>query len=178
MPGRLNKRLVECQGPSGQNLRIATRSADQTAAKLLAATHDLLVERGGRTASVSDICARAEVNVAMVKYCFGSKDGLLDALLEQALRRLAAELEGLAEAHLPPETALRRHVAQVVRNYVRYPYVNRLMTERLLSADPAAVDRISNAFALPAGISTRRCWPPGTPTNIGGNWTRRCSSSR
>lgn len=133
-----------------ENRSIATRSADQTAAKLLAATHDLLVERGGQTASVSDICARAEVNVAMVKYCFGSKDGLLDALLEQALRRLAAQLEALARADLPPEAALRHHVSQVVRNYVRYPYVNRLMTERLLAAEPAAVDRISHAFALPA----------------------------
>ena len=141
---------MNVKGAWGRIRAIATRSADQTAAKLLAATHDLLVERGGQTASVSDICARAEVNVAMVKYCFGSKDGLLDALLEQALRRLAAELEGLARADLPPEAALRRHVSQVVRNYVRYPYVNRLMTERLLAADPAAVDRISQAFALPA----------------------------
>lgn len=141
---------MNVKGESGRIRPIATRSAHQTAAKLLAATHDLLVERGGQTASVSDICARAEVNVAMVKYCFGSKDGLLDALLEQVLRQLAAELEGLALADLAPEAALRRHVSQVVRNYVRYPYVNRLMTERLLSADPAAVDRISQAFALPA----------------------------
>lgn len=129
---------------------MATRGADQTAAKLLQAAHDLLVERAGQSASVSEICARAEVNVAMVSYCFGSKDGLLDALLERALRQLAGELERLAEAQLSPEAKLRRHVAEVVRNYVRYPYVNRLMNERLLSADPEAVDRISRSFAIPA----------------------------
>lgn len=129
---------------------MATRGADQTAAKLLRAAHDLLVERAGQSASVAEICARAEVNVAMVKYCFGSKDGLLDALLEQALRQLAAELEPLAAAELAPEAKLRRHVAEVVRNYVRYPYVNRLMNERLLAADPQSVDRISRSFAIPA----------------------------
>jgi AcrR family transcriptional regulator len=131
-------------------LRVTSRGADQTAAKLLQATHDLLVERAGQSASVSEICARAQVNVAMVKYCFGSKDGLLDALLEQALRQLARELQRLAETELSPEEKLRRHVAEVVHNYVRFPYVNRLMNERLLSADPDAVDQISRSFALPA----------------------------
>jgi TetR/AcrR family transcriptional regulator len=129
---------------------MANRSADQTAVKLLAAAHDLMVERAGQSASVSEICARADVNVAMVKYCFGSKDGLLDALLEQALRQLAQELDRLADTDLAPTVKLRRHVAGIVRNYVRFPYVNRLMNERLLAADPEAVDRIGASFALPA----------------------------
>src|SRR5262249_53072673 len=77
-------------------------------------------------------------------------DGLLDALLEQALRRLAGELDRLAATGLDPEAKLRRHVTEVVRNYVRYPYVNRLMTERLLAAEPATVDRISQSLAIPA----------------------------
>jgi TetR/AcrR family transcriptional regulator len=126
------------------------RPANQTADKLLLAAHDLLVERSGQSASVAEICARAEVNVAMVKYCFGSKDGLLDAVLERALRQLAGELERLADADLTPEVKLRRHVAEVVRNYVRVPYVNRLMNERLLAAEPDAVDQISASFAMPA----------------------------
>src|ERR1700759_130079 len=136
MPIRLNKRLVESQGRGQQNRSMATRSADQTAAKLLRAAHDLLVERAGQSASVSEICTRADVNVAMVKYCFGSKDGLLDALLEQALRQLAQELDRLADADMAPNLKLRRHVAGIVRNYVRFPYVNRLMNERLLGAAP------------------------------------------
>ena len=129
---------------------MSLRPASHTADKLLQAAHDLLVERSGQSASVAEICARAEVNVAMVKYCFGSKDGLLDAVLERALRQLAGELQRLADADLTPEVKLRRHVAEVVRNYVRVPYVNRLMNERLLAAEPDAVDRISASFAMPA----------------------------
>ncbi|MCW2954955.1 MAG: TetR family transcriptional regulator [Conexibacter sp.] len=129
---------------------MARGSADLTRERLLGAAHDLFVERAGRVASVSEICARAEVNVAMVKYCFGSKDGLLDALLERVLQRLTGEFERLSHAPLDPTAKLRRHVAEIVRNYVRYPYVNRLMTERLLSAEPDAVDRISASFAIPA----------------------------
>lgn len=126
------------------------RGADETATKLLDAAHELLVERSGKVAPVADICARADVNVAMVRYCFGGKDGLLDALLERILTQLAAELSRLAEVELPAEDKLRRHIGEVVRNYVRYPYVNRLMNEVLLSADPDSVDRISRSFAIPA----------------------------
>jgi TetR/AcrR family transcriptional regulator len=135
---------------SNKITHVSLRPANQTADKLLQAAHDLLVERSGQSASVAEICARAEVNVAMVKYCFGSKDGLLDAVLERALRQLAGELERLADADLTPEVKLRRHVAEVVRNYVRVPYVNRLMNERLLAAEPDAVDQISASFAMPA----------------------------
>ena len=116
----------------------------------MTAAHDLFVERAGNGATVSDIAGRAQVNVAMVKYCFGNKDGMLDALLERVLDGLSGEIQQLAELDLPPDEKLRRHVAEIIRNYVRYPYVNRLMNERLLSADPGAVDRISASFAGPA----------------------------
>jgi AcrR family transcriptional regulator len=124
-------------------------TAEETGDKLLGAAHELLRERAGAAVSVSEICARASVNVAMVKYCFGSKDGLLDALLERVLRALAAELQALEQVDLDPAAKLRRHVSEIVRNYVRYPYVNRLMNQRLLAADPEAVDRISASFAIP-----------------------------
>jgi TetR/AcrR family transcriptional regulator len=129
---------------------MARGDADLTREKLLGAAHDLYVERAGHTASVSEICERATVNVAMVKYCFGSKDGLLDALLERVLQGLAGEIERLSALDLDPDEKLRRHVAEIVRNYVRYPYVNRLMNERLMRAEPTAVDRISASFAVPA----------------------------
>jgi TetR/AcrR family transcriptional regulator len=129
---------------------VSRGDAEITRGKLLAAAHDLFLQRAGHTASVSEICERADVNVAMVKYCFGSKDGLLDALLERVLKGLAGEIARLSELDLEPGEKLRRHVAEIVRNYVRYPYVNRLMNERLLRADPAAVESISASFAVPA----------------------------
>lgn len=129
---------------------MARGSAEATGEKLLQAAHELLLDRAGQIASVSEICARAEVNVAMVKYCFGSKDGLLDALLERVLEGLSDEIERLAALDIPPSEKLRRHVAGIVRNYLRYPYVNRLMGERLLAAEPDAVEAIARSFALPA----------------------------
>ena len=61
-------------------------NADVTRSKLLDATDALLTERPGRTPTVAELCARADVNVAMVKYCFGSK--------ERPARRAARALAG------------------------------------------------------------------------------------
>lgn len=124
--------------------------ADATRERLLQAAHELLFTRLGANVSVSEICARADANVAMVKYCFGGKDAMLEALLERVLGRLSVDIERLAALDVPPDEKLRRHVGEIVRNYLRYPYVNRLMTERLLAADAEAVGEMSRLFAVPA----------------------------
>lgn len=113
------------------------RGADVTREKLLQATHELLFERAGDEPSVSQICERADVRVAMVSYCFGSKAGLLDALVERAMSGLMAEQAELMSRRLPPEEALAVHVEATVRNFVRYPYMNSL-SERLAAGDRAA----------------------------------------
>ena len=117
--------------------------------RLLAAAHDLFYERRSTSASVAEICERAGTNVAMVKYWFGSKDGLLDALLEEITAGFAPDLEQLDALDLGPEETLRHHVAGVVGNYVRYPYVNRLLNERLMQAGPDAAARLAAVFAKP-----------------------------
>ena len=124
--------------------------ADATRERLLHAAHELLYERMGAPVSVSEICARAGANVAMVKYCFGGKDALLDSLVERVMEQFPPEIERLAQLDMQPADKLRRHVAEIVRNYVRYPYVNRLMNERLLAWNSEAVERMSRAFAIPA----------------------------
>ena len=129
---------------------MAVRSAEVTREKLLNAAHELFVERADHAATVSEICTRADVNVAMVKYCFGRKSGLLDALLERVLGGLSDEIARLSVLDLPPDEKLRRHVGEIVRNYVRFPYVNRLMNGRLMHAEPESVERISRSFAIPA----------------------------
>lgn len=120
-----------------------------TADRLLQAADELLAERGGGQVSVAEICARAQANVAMVKYCFGSKDGMYDALLENLVARFIADLERLDAQDLPPAEALALNIRAIVRRYVRYPYVNRLVHERLLRADGEAVDRVRETFADP-----------------------------
>jgi TetR/AcrR family transcriptional regulator len=125
------------------------RGADLTGERLLRAAHELLYERVGEAVSQSELCARAGANVAMVKYCFGSKDGLYDALVERVVTALVADLERPDAEHLEPAEKLRLHIRAVVRNYVRYPYLNHLINKRFLSGNVEAVQRLSETFAVP-----------------------------
>lgn len=126
---------------------MAVKGAEQTAEKLLQATHELLVEHGGVEPSVAELCERAGVQVGMVSYCFGGKTQLLEALLERTLAGVIAELRRLETTDLPPKEKLRRHVAGVIRNFVRYPYAQRL--SQTLAAGGPPVARMADQFAGP-----------------------------
>jgi AcrR family transcriptional regulator len=123
------------------------RGADATREKLLQATHELLFERAGEEPSVSQICTRAGVQVAMVSYCFGGKSKLFDALLERLGATITEEYGRLDEVELAPEDKLRRHVSAYIHNYVRFPYATQLI-ERMNVGD-ATAQRLTSVFLRP-----------------------------
>ena len=76
---------------------------DVTKGRLLEATENLIAEKGFDAVSVRDITGLAKANVAAVNYHFGSREGLLAAVLEHRLKPLAEEritnLASLGEDH-------------------------------------------------------------------------------
>jgi AcrR family transcriptional regulator len=135
--------------------------ADATAERLLRAAHELFYERDGEAFSVSEACRRAGANVAMVKYCFGNKDGLLLALITRITDSLRADFERLAEQELTWREKLERHLAGIVRNYVRFPYLNRLLADQLRRADEPGTRALSESFAAPMGAFHRELLAEG-----------------
>lgn len=75
---------------------------DVTKGRLLEATERLIAEKGFDAVSVRDITGLAKANVAAVNYHFGSREGLLGALLEQRMKPIFVEraerLEALGDA--------------------------------------------------------------------------------
>lgn len=120
------------------------RGADATREKLLQATHELLIERGGGEPTVSQICARAGVQVGMVSYCFGGKAQMLEALVDRLRDGVQAELDRLAALDLDPEEKLRRNIRAMIRNFVRFPYGSQL-SERLRAGE-AHGEQIATVF--------------------------------
>lgn len=51
--------------------------------KILEAAEELFAEKGYEGTSVRDIAQKADVNIAMISYYFGSKEKLLEALIEE-----------------------------------------------------------------------------------------------
>jgi AcrR family transcriptional regulator len=129
----------------------APRGADATAERLLRAAHELLYEREGGNFSVSELCARADANVAMVKYCFGSKDKLLLALIDRVTASFRSGFERLSEHEMDWREKLERHVAGIVRNYLQFPYINRLLADQLRKTDEPGTRALSVSFAAPLG---------------------------
>jgi TetR/AcrR family transcriptional regulator len=121
---------------------------ESTQERLLQAAHELLYERGA-TASVSEIAGRANANVAMVKYFFGNKDGLMSALVERITDSFRGDFERLADLPLDWREKLERHVREVVRNYMRYPYLTRLLMDQFRQADEQPSRALSESFVAP-----------------------------
>lgn len=116
------------------------QSDDATRARLLNAAAEVFAESGFRAATVRDICARAQVNVAAVNYHFGDKLGLYTDVLKQssgpdAQRRVRDAMATAAT----PEEALRMFVRGTLdKVYGDKPEANaRIMTQELVNPSPA-----------------------------------------
>jgi AcrR family transcriptional regulator len=68
--------------------------ADQTRASILEAADSLFGELGFDATTTRDIAQRSGVNKALIHYHFGSKDDLLEALLESYYAKLGAAMAG------------------------------------------------------------------------------------
>lgn len=64
--------------------------------QILSAAESLFAHKGYEGTSVRDIAQKAEVNVAMISYYFGSKEKLLESLILQRTERTSIVLEGLS----------------------------------------------------------------------------------
>lgn len=92
-------------------------SHGDTRSRIIEAAIEVFLENGYEAATVRDICARAQANVAAVNYHFGSKDALHAAALESIMASCHERYpmtEGLAEAPSPQER-LRRFIRNLLR---------------------------------------------------------------
>jgi AcrR family transcriptional regulator len=114
--------------------------------RLLATARSVFAQRGFDGASVREITGTAGVNLGAITYHFGSKQGLYDAVMEEAFRPL---LEGLARA---PERAdeavldvVERRVRMVFDHLRANPDLQFLVLQQITSTDMPSV--AANAFA-------------------------------
>jgi AcrR family transcriptional regulator len=88
-----------------------TTDANGTKLALLEAASSLFAEKGFEKVSVREITGRAEANVASVKYHFGSREGLIDAVVARMAGPVNAErLRRLDELEARGEVTVRQLV--------------------------------------------------------------------
>jgi AcrR family transcriptional regulator len=133
---------------------------------LLNAAAELMNERDTLDVSLSEIASRAQVNSALVKYYFGSKSGMMLALLERAVLAPVAQLEHIVESSMSASEKLRIHIAGLVNNYFKNRYLNKLLFALLRDSTPKDAQEISDRLVKPAADAQRKILDQGVNEGI------------
>lgn len=122
----------------------AGRRSTETRKKILQAAAQQFAERGFDGAKFREIGARADVSFQSIRYYFGSKERLWDAVVDHLAKegRNAALNHEQALAGLPPKHQLRAQV----RALVAYTATNTMLQRILLRESMKGSDRYERAF--------------------------------
>lgn len=123
---------------------------------LLDAASALMRELDTIDIGILDIAARAEVNHGMIRYYFGSKEGMLMALLDRDVQHAIRQLDNLFTLDVPPVERMRIHLAGIVDTYYRIPYLNRLIQALVREATAERVHHIAEELLKPIANAQRR----------------------
>lgn len=130
----------------------ATKSSSRT--QLLQAAAALMNERGSIDVSLSEIAQKSGLNSALVKYYFGSKNGLMMELVKDILGRALLQMGDLVEMDLDPVEKLKLHIKGIITVYFRFPFVNRLIHSMFQTPDTAK--EVAETISKPLAETQRR----------------------
>jgi len=117
--------------------------------QLLEAASTILAGRHSIDVSFTEIADASGLNAALIKYYFGSKDGLLLALVRRDATAALKQLNYLVSLDIPPDEKIRLHIAGVIKTYIKYPYLNSLIHALLGNEDEKIPHELSDFFVRP-----------------------------
>lgn len=131
----------------------AENAKTSSRAQLLQAAASLMSERGTIDVSLSEIAQRSRLNSALVKYYFGSKNGLLLELVKDILGRAIIQMRELIDMDMDPVEKLKLHIKGVITVYFRYPFVNRLI--HYMFQTPETAREVAQTISQPLAETQR-----------------------
>lgn len=120
---------------------------------LLQAVKNLMTRGGTIDVSLSDIAQESGLNSALIKYYFGTKQGMMIALVEDVVLADIAQLHHLLESDANPVEKLRSQIGAIVNVYFRNPYLNRLVNK--LFEDPESAEILAERVSRPMAAVQR-----------------------
>jgi len=118
---------------------VADRAEVEPRERILEAARELFSAKGYSAVGVRELAGNAGVNIAMISYYFGSKQGVLEELINRFFDLYEAIGAEVAEQEADPERRLRTFVHRVVALFRDTPRLVRIaMTELPLDATDLA----------------------------------------
>lgn len=140
---------------------------DRTARALIAAARKAFAERGYAGASVRDIARAASANPALIRYHFGSKEGLYKRVIQEAMEGLKERLLVAFQAEGTIFERLSRIIDSQVDHLTEDRDFPRLLQRALLDGDEQALT-IAREYLRPMLDGVRPFIEAAGETPIGG----------
>jgi hypothetical protein len=116
--------------------------------KLLEVAESLFAKHGFEAVSVRQLAAEADVNLSMVSYYFGSKDGLFQEMIKSKFPQTRSVLEDLAQSDIHPWEKLTITIDMYVDKFFLGRAFHRvIMREMSLQQRPEHVNLIREHMA-------------------------------
>lgn len=129
--------------------KITTKQNVDSRQALLSSARRVFAEKGLDGATVKDLADEAGVNVSLVSYYFGGKEGLYrECLLNFAEERWQMILRILKPANSPEElrTRLQMLAEEMTEVHIREPELCRIIHRDIQTLTPAAVEIFKGGF--------------------------------
>ena len=137
-----------------------TQKEEMTAKeRLLQAAVGLFARKGYSATGLREIVREAGVSVAMVNYHFGSKQALLEAILDKFFHSVYSIAEESLTGEDPPELKLRRYLRAVVGVFRQNPELVRIAITELPNEMPGIVEFKAEKVTLMLGLVGSRLIP-------------------
>jgi AcrR family transcriptional regulator len=100
---------------------------------ILDIAEELIAKKGYEGTSVRDICSRANINVAMISYYFGSKEKMMSYLYQYRVQKTRENFSEFADTIKDgkPEMQLREIIKYIVSQLFKYNYFHGFVTQEL-----------------------------------------------
>lgn len=106
---------------------------------ILNVAEELIAQQGFKNTSVRDISGKANVNVAMISYYFGSKEKMMAALYEYRVQRSKEKFAEFIKTITlgRPEMQIKEIINFVVGEILQYKYFHGFVTQEMKNTDEA-----------------------------------------
>lgn len=110
-------------------------SDNDSRTRLIKVATPLFAEKGFKGVNLREIAGVAGINVSMISYYFGGKEGLYGAVLNEQFASLQ-RVSDIAQLDVEPVRKFELYVRETVARYRQNPYLLRFYTSELTNPTP------------------------------------------